>query len=176
MRLESLADDVCPHCGVPLPDTRHPLKKYCSDACRIGFRVQRDKEEALSAKQGKTCLCCGAPLASSRPSTARFCNRDCNREWHRRQGIEDRKCLKCRKPIAIDRERSAKYCCKKCHDLDRSMAHHLRTVANRPARQCLGCSNMIPGHVNLQVGYCSPTCRRRVTYGRWKARYRCEAV
>lgn len=174
MRLEDLADDLCPHCRTALPDGRHLLKKYCSDACRIGFRVQRDKEKALAAKQGKTCECCGAPIDPARLSRTRFCNRACLREWQKREKRKDRRCRKCHRPLDLNRGGTAVYCSKKCYDLDRSMALHMRTVECRPDRQCRGCEGTIAGGVHLSVLYCSATCKRRVNYQSWKAKFRCE--
>lgn len=44
----------CEFCGNPLPELRHPKKRYCDPVCR-----QRDKYQQQHAVDGIKCLDCG---------------------------------------------------------------------------------------------------------------------
>lgn len=187
--LDDLRGDVCPGCGAPLPDERHPHRRYCSRACYAREFRGMEKQARREARGVRHCATCGEEIDQGRPVGTLYCSRRCSRKAsHRRrtevhrnttnarrranylakssQRLKERQgrlCAACGGPIGEDRNMRAKFCSEACGEQHRENLRRARVVQRRHGRVCK-CGTPIAGEKNSRALYCSRSCR-------WKAYY-----
>lgn len=150
----------CEHCGQELEATATSRRRFCSDACRLAWRVANPQYEYV-------CSYCGKTYRTAYRNRDQYCSRDCAFEAKRLQHTRSiqlcfvRVCLVCGSVLQLQR---GAYCSDECRK-EQARRYHKRLKESRhyaPPFTCKMCgSDIAPAYGDKRRVFCTPHCAAR---------------